>query len=374
MASKYDYLKPEIQELLLYHSVRETSKIVAEKYEFSPESIRSHIRTGDYDLISKIKNIADNNQVPIKNIKHGWLKTEQESIFFTNPDYEGILSYDQVRDEIIKEMSLYSPVFPEIKRERKASDNHLLVISPADIHIGKLSSAFETGEEYNQQIAVNRVREGVMGILGRVANENINQILFIGGNDALHVDTPRSTTTAGTVQDTCGMWYDNFRIARKLYIEILEMCLSVAPVHFMNCLSNHDFMTSFFLSDIIATWFRKCKDITFDVDMKHRKYFYYGNNIIGATHGDGAKMDKLPLLMANESKEWSSVKNRYIYIHHGHRKKSDDFPGVTVEMLRSPSSADGWHHRNGYQHNPKAIEGFLHHHQYGQISRLTHLF
>jgi hypothetical protein len=53
---------------------------------------------------------------------------------------------------------------------------------------------------------------------------------------------------------------------------------------------------------------------------------------------------------------------------------SKDYIGVTVEALRSPSGTDGWHHRNGYQHAPKAVEGFIHSKDHGQVSRLTHLF
>ena len=47
---------------------------------------------------------------------------------------------------------------------------------------------------------------------------------------------------------------------------------------------------------------------------------------------------------------------------------------VNVETLRSPSSADGWHHRNGYQYAPKAVEGYIHHPEHGQVARLTHIF
>jgi len=83
----------------------------------------------------------------------------------------------------------------------------------------------------------------------------------------------------------------------------------------------------------------------------------------------------LPLLMAQEFPvEWSQTKHRYVYTHHVHHKMSKDFIGVTVESLRSPSGTDSWHHRNGYQHAPKAIEGFIHHKEHGQIARLTHLF
>ena len=61
-------------------------------------------------------------------------------------------------------------------------------------------------------------------------------------------------------------------------------------------------------------------------------------------------------------------------MHHLHHKISKDYIGVTVEALRSPSGTDSWHHRNGYQHSPKAVEGFIHSKEHGQIARLTHLF
>mgnify|MGYP003331832918 CR=1 FL=1 len=55
-------------------------------------------------------------------------------------------------------------------------------------------------------------------------------------------------------------------------------------------------------------------------------------------------------------------------------KSGKDYQGVTVEYLRSPSGTDSWHHRNGYQHAPKAIEAFIHSKNFGQVARLTHLF
>lgn len=81
------------------------------------------------------------------------------------------------------------------------------------------------------------------GILQEVAHKNIEKILFIGGNDILHIDTPKRTTTSGTPQDTSGMWHENFQLARKLMVDILELLLTVADVHFIYCPSNHDYMS-----------------------------------------------------------------------------------------------------------------------------------
>jgi hypothetical protein len=109
--------------------------------------------------------------------------------------------------------------------------------------------------------------------------------------------------------------------------------------------------------------------------MAHRKYYQYHKNLIGTTHGDGAKKEDLALLMAHEAAEyWNDSKHRYFYMHHIHHKYSKDFMSVCVEALRSPSGTDGWHHRNGYQHAPKAVEAYIHDKEHGQIARLTHIF
>ena len=310
--------------------------------------------------------------VPVNDIKHGWLKNDRSSMFFTNPLYKK-KEEDKFYNELVNDLKNYSPVFPEIKRT-PSKDGHLLVIDPADVHIGKLARAFETGDEYNSKIAVLRVLDGVQGILDKTSGFNIDQILFVGGNDILHIDTPKRTTTSGTPQDTDGMWYDNFLIAKQLYIDVLSMLLPVANVHFVFNPSNHDYTNGFFLADVIQTYFRNCENITFDCSIAHRKYYKYYNNLIGTTHGDGAKQGDLPLLMAHESKDWSETKHRYIYTHHVHHKTAKDHIGVTIESLRSPSASDSWHSRNGYTGVPKAIEGFLHHKEFGQISRITHIF
>jgi hypothetical protein len=313
---------------------------------------------------------CDENGIPVNDVKHYWHKSKHISMFVKTNDK----NYLDVRDEVISEMKKYSPVYPNIYYPSN-NDGHLLVIDPADIHIGKLCKAIETGDEYNEQIAVQRVREGVDGILSKVQGFNIDKILLIIGNDILHVDTPRSTTTAGTYQDSCIMWYDAFTMAKQIYIDTIEKLMQIAPVHVQYDPSNHDYTNGFFLADTINSWFSKCENVTFNVTPAHRKYFNYHNNLIGTTHGDGAKVADLPLLMAQEApKEWAISKHRYFFTHHIHHKSSKDYGSVCVESLRSASGTDGWHHRNGYQHSPKAIEGYLFSKQHGQIARINNIF
>tara|TARA_B110000914_G_scaffold215303_1_gene219062 strand:- start:1827 stop:2750 length:924 start_codon:yes stop_codon:yes gene_type:complete len=307
----------------------------------------------------------------MKDVDHYWHKGQHFSLHVKN---KGV-SPEELRDDIIKAMDKHSPSYKKIPRT-KSEDGHLLVIDPADIHIGKLATSFETGEDYDSQIAVKRVKKGVKGILQKSNGFNIDKILFVGGNDILHIDEPHRKTTAGTPQDTHGMWYENFLTAKKLYVDVLETLVTVADVHFVYNPSNHDYMSGFMLSDSIQSWFRKNKNITFDCSIAHRKGFKYGQNLIGTTHGDGAKLADLPLIMANEfSREWADTKHRYVYTHHIHHKSSKDYHGITVESLRSPSGSDSWHHRKGYGvGGVKAVEGFIHSKDHGQVARLTHIF
>jgi len=342
-------------------------------YTVSPEqldSLRELRALGQ----NAILNESVRHGISPENVKHLWTKEGNSSVFIKNPLYSEpeVKTYFDLRDQIIKDLQKYSPTFPKIQRA-KSQDSHCFVVDPADVHIGKLASLTETGNEYNSDMAVNRVLEGVDGLLHKSANFDIDKIVFIGGNDILHVDTPRSTTTAGTPQDTCDMWYDNFLRAKDLYVSVLEKLASVADVHFVFCPSNHDFQSGFFLADTIATYFRKCSNITFDVSLRHRKYMKYHDNLLGFTHGDGAKVNDLPMLMADESEHWSQCPRRYVYSHHVHHKFSKDLGRVAVESVRSPSGTDGWHHRNGFV-SRKAVEGFIHCPRWGQVSRITHNF
>ena len=212
----------------------------------------------------------------------------------------------------------HAPTYPEIKRVK---GEHLLVINPADIHIGKLGVALETGDDYNTEIAYNRVLEGVTGLISKAQGFSIDRVLFCVGNDILHIDNVYNTTTAGTPQDADGKWWQHFEVALKLYVKCVEILRQVAPVDVVHSMSNHDYQSGFHLAHALKSWFRKADDVSVDCGVSNRKYYKYGSNLIGLEHGDGAKMDKLPLLMASEKpQDWASTTHRYWYLHHLHHK------------------------------------------------------
>ena len=355
---------------------------------------RLRLSTDEENLIYKhraksVDNINDNSalnqhltdrgidQKDVVSVKH-WQSASGDYRFsiVTKEDYG--LDEQQIFENVNKFIEGYSPDYEKIKRKK---GNHLLVINPADIHIGKYASALETGEEYDCETAVMRVLEGVQGLIKKAEGFDIDRVLFCIGNDILHTDNVMSSTTKGTFQDTDGKWWEHYEIALMLYVKCVEMLREIAPVDVLHSMSNHDYQSGFHLAHTLKSWFRKAEDVRFDVSVSARKYYQYGKNLIGLEHGDGAKMDKLPLLMANEKpKEWSETTHRYWYLHHLHHKikhkylDTKDYIGVTIEYMRSPSSSDSWHSAKGFCGVPRACEGFLHDKESGQVARLTHYF
>ena len=355
---------------------------------------RLRLSTDEENLIYKhraksVDNINDNSalnqhltdrgieQKDVVSVKH-WQSASGDYRFsiVTKEDYG--LDEQQIFENVNKFIEGYSPDYEKIKRKK---GNHLLVINPADIHIGKYASALETGEEYDCETAVMRVLEGVQGLIKKAEGFDIDKVLFCIGNDILHTDNVMSSTTKGTFQDTDGKWWEHYEIALMLYVKCVEMLREIAPVDVLHSMSNHDYQSGFHLAHTLKSWFRKAEDVRFDVSVSARKYYQYGKNLIGLEHGDGAKMDKLPLLMANEKpNEWSETTHRYWYLHHLHHKikhkylDTKDYIGVTIEYMRSPSSSDSWHSAKGFCGVPRACEGFLHDKESGQVARLTHYF
>jgi len=315
----------------------------------------------------------------VVSVKH-WQSASGEFRFSVVTKSGGLTSkvVEETFEPILEELREYSPTFTPFKRQYLL-DPHCLVLDPSDIHVGKLASIEETGQSYDTQTAVSQVDEGIDGIIAKTSGFGIDKILFVIGNDVLHTDTVKRTTTSGTHQDTSGTWGQAFTAAKNMYVRAIERLLPVADVHVIFNPSNHDYMSGWMLAQTLEAYFRNSVNVTFDVSIAHRKYTSYGVNLIGTNHGDGAKLDKLPLIMAQEAPElWVNCDKRYIYCHHIHHKQTHkfmsgkDYIGVTVEYLRTPSPADSWHHRNGYVGAKKAIEAFVHSKKHGQVARITH--
>lgn len=329
----------------------------------------------------------------------GWIKSDGASMYFQMPKGSG--DKDTVLEAIRGAIDdLKDETFPEYEIRAAPDGECLLVIDLADVHVGKLCVDTETGYTYSREAAVRRMVEGTRELIRKSSGMGIGRILFVLGNDILHVDNSKSMTTSGTSQDTQGTIHQLYRDAFAGYVKCIEMARLTAPVDLIFCPSNHDWVMGWCLAREVGAWFRNAPDVSateYNMSEIHRKYYRFGNNLIGLTHGDGAKeADLYPLMMTEAREHISECTHKYIYVHHFHHKvrkqagvvshkREKDHIGMTImhnairsmegdnvqiEYVRSPSPPDGWHHRKGYI-NRQAVECFVHHPHDGQDGRFT---
>ncbi|RWO06303.1 MAG: LysR family transcriptional regulator [Mesorhizobium sp.] len=345
-----------------------------------------------------------------RNLSHFWKIVKDDtgngySLFVKNPKTGHAVAIADMVREAIEGIAVAKPV--TLPARPVAPGEHLLVIDLADVHFLKLAVRTETGYEYNREVARHRVVEGTKSLLRMAAPMGIGQVLFVLGNDILHVDGPRSTTTSGTYQDTDGTIFQGFGDAGLALSEAINAAAEVANVDLLHCMSNHDWLFGWSLSQTVAAPYRaphlvnpRIRATDYNLSEIHRKYYRFGSNLLGFSHGDGAKEEKLYGLMVDEARQHiSECHNLYWYLHHLHHKirktrgevvfvQEKDHTGMTavmtgnprfegthlnIEYVRSPSAPDGWHDRNGYV-NRQAVECFIHHPQLGQRARFTEYF
>lgn len=259
--------------------------------------------------------------------------------------------------------------YPKLKYPKNNSNN-LLEIQIPDLHIGKLCWSEEVENNYDTKIASARFKYALGDLLKKAESSQYERILFPVGNDFFNSDTHVNTTTAGTRVDEDSRWQKTFRTGMKLLVDGIDYMRQFAPVDVLTIPGNHDVVKNFMLGEALHAWYRNDKSVNIDNRANPRKYYEYGKVLLGFTHGNLEKIEKLRSLMAFESKEaWARTIYKEFHIGHQHRKlgvkhivKSDilhEELGIVVRSMSSLSGTDAWHHGQGYVGPIRAAEAYL---------------
>jgi len=286
-----------------------------------------------------------------------WLKNKQSAVL------------SNIREEFIEDIKKLSPKVEKINYKQKVDKYPLLLeLNIFDLHLGKIAWSEETNHDYNLDIASNIFNSCIEEFLDEVSNKNIGRIVFPIGNDFFNSDRsfPFNSTTKGTPQEEDARWQKTFRLGRQLLVEAINKLQQIAPVDVIMVPGNHDFERNFYLGDSLESWFYNNENVTVDNSANPRKYYKYGEVLIGYTHGNEEKVTDLPLIMANEKPtEWALSTFREFHLGHEHRKKeikfksTEEYQGVIIRYFNSLSATDSWHHKRGYIGAKRSAEALL---------------
>ena len=285
-----------------------------------------------------------------------WLKRKQV-----------LFELQNVRQEFLEDLKKLSPQVPSNFR-KQPQEGKLLEITVFDLHFGKVAWHEEVGENYNIEIATQRFNDCIDYFIDLYKGTSLGRILLPISNDFFNSDRshPFNSTTSGTPQEEDTRWQNTFRKGRELLITNIQKLSKIAPVEVKVVPGNHDYERSFYLGDSLEGWFHNDQNVNIDNSPNPRKYFSYGKNLIGFTHGNNEKLADLPMIMAQENPTaWAMSYYREFHLGHLHHKKegrfnaTNELQGVMVRHMSSLSGTDSWHHKKGYIGARKSAEAFL---------------
>jgi hypothetical protein len=278
--------------------------------------------------------------------------------------------YVDACDGLMQRMAAHAPAYAPTTLPR-TEDPHLLVMSLHDQHYAKLAYRREVGDDYDVLISDGLFRDAVADIIGKARGFAIDKVLFPVGSDFVHIDSVQNTTAHGTPQDTDGRLSRAVEIASMAVVHAIDTLLQVAPVDIEFVPGNHDQTTSWHIARFLMAWYRQCDAVSVNCEPIARKYVQYGQTLIGLTHGNSVKLDKLPVIMATEVPHlWAATAWREWHTGHLHSKREMQFnavnnhDGVVVRVLPSLCQRDMYHYEHGYIGNRQA-EGYLYSHERG---------
>lgn len=253
---------------------------------------------------------------------------------------------DKVMEELFDNLTL-NYERPVIERNKTAGDK-MLEINICDLHLGKMSWNEETGENYDHKIAEKRFFKVIDDVIQKTKYQSFDKILFVFGNDFFNYSDTIGNTLGGTRQDNDLRWQKMFQVGCDMVIKALDMLAEISNVELLYVPGNHDIQPAFYAYEKFRGWYRNDERVTIIKDIKERKYYRYGNSLIGFTHGAKEKKRLAHLMQTEAKKDWGETDFHEYHCGHFHSDRSKEEDGITIRWLSSPTSTDAWHFGEGY--------------------------
>ncbi len=287
----------------------------------------------DFHSSAKISKIKE-----WQNAEGKWLKSIE---------YNSHKSEVDLKKELVKAISEYE--LPKFELVQPSYNRVCAVLALHDIHFGNLALSSETGKEANINQTIEDFKKVFNELLSTTSFFQPELIVFPIGQDIFHANSPAGTTLKGTKLDVSGNHFDVFKEVLNVLRESIDKASTVAKVFVPLVVGNHDTWSSNYLALALEAIYKDHPNVEVDSTRMSRKYFRYYNNFLGMTHGDTAKVEQLPIIMATEKpKDWAETTERLWLTGHYHHQSTKDLIGCQVRGLRSIATTDKWHWDNGF--------------------------
>lgn len=258
---------------------------------------------------------------------------------------------------------------PIIQGPKHTLEDLMCIIPVGDPHFGLYVWAQECGADFDTDIARKLSIAAADRLIASTPNCSLGILLLLG--DITHANDQTNATPGHKHQlDVDSRFVRVISITVETWRHIiLRMKEKFGKVVGKLLPGNHDPQAVWALAYALNAYFSN--DPCVEIDLGPSKFWYYkfGNVLIGSTHGDTVKPERLPGIMAaDKPQDWGASRHRYWYTGHIHSKNTMEFPGVLWESFRTLAPADSYASQYGYR-SGRDMVAIIHHREHGEIER-----
>jgi hypothetical protein len=260
---------------------------------------------------------------------------------------------------------------PVIETPTDCNSELLTLYTIADFHLGLRAWAAEVGEDYDSEIAINYLREGVAEMVNGSPASETAIILNVG--DFLHADDNNNATPRSKhVLDVDTRHFKTIDTAIQVTIDCIELALRKhSKVVYRALRGNHDEHSHMYLTFALAQRYRLHENVT--IEQTPNDYFVYQFDkvMIASHHGDKSNAKNLVLFISDVfAKTWGDTKHRYLFTGHKHHYQGEDIGGMRWEGLRAATKKDVYAYSHGYC-GQSQLQSVTYHKKKGERSRVV---
>jgi len=252
----------------------------------------------------------------------------------------------------------------------KQSRKDLLTVYPiGDHHTAMYAWGEEAGEDYDLKTAERLLVSAIHHLVDLAPESETALIVNVG--DFFHVDQHRpETTRSHNALDV------DTRYAQMIHtgVAMMRTCVDRAlekhkRVRVINACGNHDDVGSLWLSLALALLYERNPRVTVDKSPAKFAYHQHGKVLLGITHGDTVKLEKLAGVMAADKPDlWGATRHRLWLTGHIHQRKVLELPGCLAESFRTLAARDAWSTAAGYR-SGRDMTALVFHGEHGEVAR-----
>lgn len=240
-----------------------------------------------------------------------------------------------------------------------------------DYHLGQLSWAPETGEDWDMEIAENLLVRWFAAAIKAAPRAQTAILAQLG--DLLHYDSLDAITpTSGHLLDADTRFQRLVRVAIRALRRVIALLLQRHErVIVLMCEGNHDLASSVWLREVFAALYEDEPRITVDTT-PHPYYCHeWGSTSLFFHHGHKARLADLSAVFAGKYREvFGRTTYSYAHVGHLHHVASKEDCLMVVEQHPTLAAKDAYSTRLGHT-SQRGASVITYSRDYGEVGRAT---